>query len=139
MADALVDTGVFLALLNRTDRWHAAAKKALRAPSGRLLTSWAVLTETVHMIGRPEASIALLEHVAQGAVDLPHLGVTEADAIAWYFRKYGDLKPDLADLSLLVLSDLTRATTILTFDSDFLIYRTRSGRALACPLLAKRS
>jgi uncharacterized protein len=138
MAGALVDTGVFLALLHRGDRWHEIAAREL-ARGGRLLTTWPVVTETVHMIGRSDASIAFLEYLARGAVDIPQFGSAETESLAWYFRKYADREPDLADLSLLVLADLSGSTSVLTFDRDFLVYRTRKRRALHCPLLADRT
>lgn len=134
MAGALVDTGVFLALLHRGDRFHEAAAGALAA-GGRLLTTWAVVTETIHMVGRAAVAADFLESLGRGAVELPRFAAAEAQALAWYFRKYADFDPDLADLSLLVLADMTGITKVLTFDRDFLVYRTRRRRSLACPLL----
>lgn len=134
MAVALVDTGVFLALLHRRDRWHEAAKREV-APGARLLTTWAVVTETVHMIGRADATLAFFEMLSEGAADIPHFGVSEFESFAWYFRKYADRKPDFADLSLLVLADMSGITRVLTFDRDFHVYRTRKRKPLDCPLL----
>jgi len=134
MAGALVDTGVLLALVHRRDRWHDVAEREI-ATAGRMLTTWAVVTETVHMIGRPDAAATFLDYIGRGAIDLPAFGASEAESLAWYFRKYADLEPELADLSLLVLADMSGITKILTFDRDFLIYRTRKRRALSCPLV----
>ncbi len=50
-ANALIDTGAILALLDRTDRWHrvcVGAFEQLRLP---LVTSEAVLTELFHLVG----------------------------------------------------------------------------------------
>ncbi len=50
-ANALVDTGAILALLDRADRWHRVCVDAfdeLRLP---LATSEAVLTELFHLVG----------------------------------------------------------------------------------------
>ena len=50
-ADALIDTGAILALLDRTDRWHDSCVKAFRQLRLPLLTSEAVLTELFHLVG----------------------------------------------------------------------------------------
>ena len=43
-------------------------------------------------------------------------------------RKYHDLKPQLADLSLLFLAQRERINTIFTFDRrDFTVYRNQQG------------
>lgn len=50
-ADALIDTGAILALLDRTDRWHDACINAFRDLRLPLLTSEAVLTGLFHLVG----------------------------------------------------------------------------------------
>src|ERR1700685_1216594 len=53
-ANALIDTGAILALLDKTDRWHEPCVSAfgqLRLP---LLTSEAVLTELFHLAGETQ-------------------------------------------------------------------------------------
>src|SRR5437588_6337274 len=50
-ADALVDTGAILALLDRTDRWHRGCVDAFQNLRLPLITSEAVLAELFHMVG----------------------------------------------------------------------------------------
>jgi len=71
-ANALIDTGAILALLDRTDRWHHGCIdgfKRLRLP---LLTSEAVLTELFHLVGddRHQKDEAWA-FVRSGAITLP--------------------------------------------------------------------
>ena len=50
-ADALIDTGAMLAILDKSDRWHGPCRAApgqLRFP---LLTTEAALAELFHMVG----------------------------------------------------------------------------------------
>jgi predicted nucleic acid-binding protein len=42
---ALVDTGVIVAALNRTDRYHAEIVARLKAFAGTLLRTWPVVAE----------------------------------------------------------------------------------------------
>ena len=50
-ADALVDTGAILALLDRTDRWHEVCVDTFQQLRLPLVTSEAVLTEVFHLVG----------------------------------------------------------------------------------------
>src|ERR1017187_8440243 len=50
-ANALIDTGAILALLDRTDRWHRICVDAFEQLRLPLLTSEAVLTELFHLVG----------------------------------------------------------------------------------------
>jgi len=50
-ADALIDTGAILALLDRTDRWHRICVDAFERLRLPLVTSEAVLTELFHLVG----------------------------------------------------------------------------------------
>ena len=50
-ANALIDTGAILALLDRTDRWHRICVDAFEQLRLPLITSEAVLTELFHLVG----------------------------------------------------------------------------------------
>ena len=43
-------------------------------------------------------------------------------------EKYRDLPADLADLTLVVVSESTGIRDILTLDSDFRVYHSRNGK-----------
>src|ERR1017187_330310 len=49
-ADALIDTGALLALVDRTDRWHRISVNAFEQLRLPLVTSEAVLTELFHLL-----------------------------------------------------------------------------------------
>ena len=81
-ANALIDTGAILALLDRSDRWHTACVDAFRQLRFPLLTSTAVLTELFHLVGDTRAEMeAAWRFVRSGALllgtiedaELPHL------------------------------------------------------------------
>lgn len=136
MRSAVVDTGPLVALLNRADPWHGAAVEAFESNKGRLLTTWLVLTEASHLV--PDATMRddLLSMAERGFFELIAIEPSDIATLRHLRSKYGDRDPDLADLSLLVLAERMGIDTVLSFDSDFLVYRTGRGRPLKCPLLA---
>ena len=68
-ANALIDTGAILALLDRTDRWHDACVTAFRQLRLPLLTSEAVLTEVFRLVGDTRRAMeAAWKFVRSGAL-----------------------------------------------------------------------
>ena len=71
MRSSLLDTGVLVALLDRSDRSHEVCKRCFTALEGELLTTEPVLTETVYLLG-PAVHVqrAAIEFVLQGGARL---------------------------------------------------------------------
>jgi predicted nucleic acid-binding protein len=109
----IADTGFWLALANRNDRHHRAAKASLEALSEGLITTWPVLTETCHLLAT-RLSVDALD-----ATDLPR--------VERLIAKYCDLPMDLADASLVVLAERLGHGRILSTDRrDFQSYRWKN-------------
>jgi predicted nucleic acid-binding protein len=120
----LLDTGVIVALLDRTERNHAVCAEAVEEAAAPLLTCEAVIAESCYLLrGHRGAAEAILENVKTGVFQIP-LQLTQAAApIQRLFRKYRDREMDLADACLVHLAGEFETGDILTFDSDFEIYR----------------
>lgn len=124
----LADTGFFIALIVRTDKHH---KKALAAAqkyaSESLITTWPVLTETLHLaqrIGGPVVAQQLLASIEAGAAQLFELNSKHLPRVLELMRKYEDLPMDLADASLVICAEDTGEGRILSTDErDFRTYR----------------
>jgi predicted nucleic acid-binding protein len=130
LANALIDTGAILAILDRKDRWHSlcvAALKDLRLP---LLTSEAVLTELFHLVGDTRAEMeAAWKFVRSGAVIVGTIGNTELGELHALMSRYWDRPMDFADATLVYLARRESLSTILTVDqSDFATYRIEGKR-----------
>jgi predicted nucleic acid-binding protein len=70
-AEALIDTGAILALLDRSDRWHGACVRAFAQLRLPLFTSEAVLTELFHLVGDARVQMeAAWKFVRSGALYL---------------------------------------------------------------------
>ncbi|HEY1294466.1 MAG TPA: PIN domain-containing protein [Chloroflexota bacterium] len=137
---ALIDTGALVALIDVRDGRNARATRLLRDLPGYVRTTWAVITETLHLLGtaaesrgtQPWHGQALLARRLQDGHGLvvadftAALGRRSLDLM----REYADRPMDFADASLVALAETTGDLRIITFDADSRIYRTADGRAL---------
>ncbi len=130
IANALVDTGALLALLDRTDRWHRvciAAFDRIRLP---LATSEAVLTELFRLVGDSRHGMeAVWRLVHSGAITLAPIENSELTQIQALMLQYSDRPMDFADATLVYLAKREALSTIFTVDhADFNTYRIEGRR-----------
>lgn len=131
----LVDTGPLVAILSRADQYHAACVKVLHQLPGPLFSCWPVITEAVWLLRlHPRAVQQLLRGCSseEGGrfLELLPLAGAEASAIAEVMEEYEDIRPQLADASLVYLADREGIDTIFTLDRrDFGVYRSAHKRA----------
>ena len=128
----LVDTGPFIAYINRRDPAHAAVAACLDDFTGQLVTTGAVVTEVMYFLsgvhGAPAAFAELLVASGTRIVESSHpkLVVAAADLMA----SYSDTPMDFADATLVQLADALGVTDILSLDRrGFSTYRTAKGKA----------
>jgi uncharacterized protein len=90
-ADALVDTGAILALLDKTDRWHRLCVDTFQQLRLPLLTSEAVVTELFHLVGdsRHEMETAW-KFLRSGAIRLAVIEDSELPEIRDLMFRYWD-------------------------------------------------
>ena len=133
----LVDTGALVALFDPDDRWHARAVAAIAAlpPSVRLVTSLAIITEVTHMLDFDlRNQWAFLDWLVAGGATVRDLPLEGIAACRMRMEKYRDRPMDFADATLVGLAEQESITSILTLDSDFLIYKI--GRKKLVNLIA---
>jgi len=124
-ANALIDTGAILALLDRSDRWHRTCVEAFQQMRLPLATSEAVLTELFHLVGESRHEMeAAWRLVRSGAIVLAAIGHSELPAIQALMSRYADRPMDFADATLVYLAKREGLTTVFTVDhADFETYR----------------
>jgi predicted nucleic acid-binding protein len=129
----LADTGFFVALVVRSDRHHRSALESARR-YGRegLLTTWPVLTETIHlvqrMVGAPVGQ-QVLASIENGAAQLFDLTPNHLPRILELMEKYRDLPMDVADASLVICAEASGEGRILSTDRrDFGAYRWKERK-----------
>jgi len=126
----LLDTGVIVALLDRSERYHARCAQALESLEQPLATCEAVIAESCYLLRTiPGAAETVLANVEQGIFQIPMQLNQAAAPIRAILRKYRDVPADLADACLIHMADELETGEILTLDSDFARYRWRRNRA----------
>jgi predicted nucleic acid-binding protein len=130
IANALIDTGAILALLDRSDRWHRICMDAFRQLRLPLLTSEAVLTELFHLVGDRKREVeAAWKFVRSGAIVMAAVTDAELPQMHALMSKYWDHPMDFADATLVHLAQRESLSTILTVDhTDFATYRIQGRR-----------
>jgi hypothetical protein len=129
-ANALIDTGAILALLDRTDRWHRIAVDAFQQLRLPLVTSEAVLTELFHLVGESRYEMeAAWRFVRSGAIILAAIEDSELLHLQALMSRYADRPMDFADATLVYLAKRESLSTIFTVDhADFNTYRIDGRR-----------
>jgi predicted nucleic acid-binding protein len=129
-ANALIDTGAILALLDRTDRWHRVCVDAFQQLRLPLLTSEAVLTELFHLVGDSRTEVeSAWKFVRSGALQLGAIENSELSQLHALMSRYADRPMDFADATLVHLAKRESLPTIFTVDhADFDTYRIEGRR-----------
>ncbi len=128
----LVDAGPLVALLNENDAAHVSCAAVAQGLSLPLLTTWIVLAEAAWLLRRTaEGPLHLLRLVDSGVVACPDLDSKAPSWMASCLRKYADLKPRLADVSLVYLAERDGISSVFTLDRrDFSVYRVKQNQPL---------
>ena len=131
MKKALIDTGPCIALFDRDDRFHKEIKNFMKNFRGRLITSWAVVTETLHMLDFDHrVQVDFLRWLDRGALEVAGPVKEDLIRIIELTEKYKDRPIDFADASLLAIAERKELTAVISIDSDFQIYRTAQVKPL---------
>lgn len=120
---AICDTGPLVAYLNRHDPYHtwaAAVMKQVRPP---MLTCEPVLTEAVYFLREDGLEVdPLFRLLERGALRLQFDVSTHWPRIRTLMARYRQM--DLADASIVVMSELHGRSEVFTIDrKDFSVYR----------------
>jgi predicted nucleic acid-binding protein len=129
----LVDTGPVVAYLDASDPSHLEVAEVWDSFSGRLITTSAVITESMHFVAAsPSGARELAELVAASSMEIHDLTQPpELHAAARLMEKYIDTPMDFADATLVLLAEAFGVYDIITLDRrGFSTYRTRNRRAL---------
>lgn len=131
MAGELVlDTGPFVALVDRSEARHRACVEVLEGWTGAIVTTEAVLTETLHLLGpgwRPRGTC--LQFILRGAFLVAPSSLESLQRVAVLMEKYADLPMDYADATVVALAEDLGTDRVFTLDrQDFSVYRLHGTR-----------
>ena len=124
MKKSLIDSGPLIALFDKDDNYHESIKTFLKSYKGFLYTSWAVITEVLHMLDfNVEVQIDFLQWIKRGGLEVVLLSQSNIARIIEISEKYSDVPMDFADATLIIISELKNIGEVISIDSDFYIYR----------------
>ena len=129
--EILLDTGAFVALVDRSERRHADCVAVLEAWSGAVVTTDAVLTETLYLVGpRWQAQKVCLEFVLRGAFLLFPSSQASLKRVSVLMEKYRNVPMDYADATLVALGEELGTDRVFTLDRrGFSAYRLNQRKA----------
>ena len=128
----LIDTGPFVAYVDRTDSAHTRVVASLEAFTGQLATTSAVITEVMYFLSDVDGGpISFAELLLASNTRIAEL--TDPARIlvaAQLMNKYSDTPMDFADATLVLLAEDLGVSEILTLDRrGFSTYRTTKGKS----------
>jgi predicted nucleic acid-binding protein len=126
---AVADTGLLKALLDRNDAYHKWAGEIFpqHVP---WITCEAVLAEASHLSRAPQKVMQLVAH---GDVQVHFAAELEAERLVALLGKYQDYGMDLADACLVRMTELEDTAVIFTLDrEDFTVYRKHGNQPVPC-------
>ena len=123
--ELLLDTGAFVALVDRSEKRHADCVAVLHEWRGTIVTTEAVLTETLYLVGpRWQAQKVCLEFLHRGAFELVPTSHTSLNRVAVLMEKYRNVPMDYADATLVALGEELGTALVFTLDRrGFSAYR----------------
>jgi predicted nucleic acid-binding protein len=128
--ELLLDTGAFVALVDRDEKLHGDCVAALEKWNGPVVTTEAVLTETLYLVGPQwRAQKTCLEFVLRGAFHLVPSSAKSLQRVAVLMERYRNVPMDFADATLVVLGEELETDWVFTLDRrGFSTYRMNRNR-----------
>ena len=129
----ITDSGFWVGLLRPDDKFHLSAISAWhRHVNEGWITTWAVVTETCHLIGHylgEGVKSEWLSAIGRQEIKVFDLTYLDCARAATLVLKYRDLPMDFADASLVILAEHLGHGRILSSDRrDFEAFRFKNTR-----------
>ena len=131
MQKKIIDSGPLIALFDRSDKYHKSVLDFMKSYKGKLITSWAVITEVSHMLDfNLQVQIDFLKWCEIGGIEVYNISQDEISKIRIMMEKYIDIPMDLADGTLMYIANKENIKNIVSIASEFDIYRTLKKQSL---------
>jgi predicted nucleic acid-binding protein len=129
--EVLLDTGPFVALVDRSEKRHDDCVAALERWTGPIVTTEAALTETLYLVGPQwQAQKVCLEFFLRGAFQLIPSSPASLRRVAALMERYRDVPMDFADATLVALGEELQTEQVFTLDRrGFSAYRLKQKKA----------
>lgn len=126
----LCDTGPLVAYLNQKDRHHEWAVRLMKTVRPPMLTSEAVMTETIYFLREDALDVdPLFQLIERGAMRVDFELTNHWRRVRTLMARYRRM--DLADATLVVMSEMHPRSQVLTIDrNDFATYRRNDRQVI---------
>ncbi len=130
---AILDTGPWVALIDRSEAMHDACVEWFESYKGKLYSTEAILTEVLFLLNFSiTAQSAALDFVLKSAVEIVTSSIESLKRSKRLMEQYSDLPMDFADATAVSLAKEAEIDNIVTLDrKHFSIYRLNKKRAFA--------
>ncbi|HVN83631.1 MAG TPA: PIN domain-containing protein [Candidatus Binatia bacterium] len=124
------DTGPLVAFLNRRDPYHTWAVALMKQVSSPILTCEPVMTEVAYFLREDGVAVdSLFQLLERGALRLEFDMSAHWPRIRTLMARYHRM--DLADASIVVMTELNPRCQVLTVDrEDFTVYRRNDRQVI---------
>jgi predicted nucleic acid-binding protein len=120
MKKTIIDSGPLIALFDKSDKYHEKVLDFLKSYQGKLICSWAVVTEVSHILDfNLKVQIDFLKWCEIGGVEIHDISQNELTNIIKMMEKYCDIPMDLANATLMYIASKEQIKDIVSIDSDF--------------------
>ena len=128
---AILDTGPWVALIDKSESKHDICVRWLKNFSGKLYSTESVLTEVLYLLNfSVKAQTAAIDFVLKSVVEIIPSSIESMKKVKTLIKKYSDLPMDYADATIVCLAMDTGIHNIITFDQkDFNIYRFKKKQS----------
>ena len=133
--NAILDTGPWVALVDRSESKHDICVQWLKGYSGKLYSTEAVLTDVLYLLNfSVKAQTAAIDFILKSVVEIIPSSAESLKKVKDLIKKYSDLPMDYADATIVCLAIDTGIHNIITFDQkDFNIYRVKKQPFVIAP------
>jgi uncharacterized protein len=127
----ILDTGPLVALLRKKDQFHQWSESTIIALPGQLLTCEPVIVEACFLLRHTYAGQeAVMSWIQDGTIQIDFDLAAHADDLKFLMAQYASVPMSLADACLVKMAELKRNSSVITFDSDFKIYRMNRSKPI---------
>ncbi len=127
----ILDAGPLVAYLAADEQYHDWATEQFKKLEGPIITFEAVISEAWFLLRHSPRHFRLLQAMLADAVfDLQFHLEDEAVQVRQLMDRYENVPMSLADACLVRLSEIHSKISVITLDSDILIYRRHGKQAI---------
>ena len=93
MQKTIIDSGPLIALFDGSDKYHKVVLNFIKEYKGKLITSWAVITEVSHMLDfNLQVQIDFFKWCEVGGIEIYNISQDEISDIRIMMEKYIDIR-----------------------------------------------